>query len=257
MAQHTNSRFDAELEDIRSRFLRMGGLVEAMIEDSMLVLTDGNLTVVERVLEREKEVNRLEMEIDHSITQVLALQQPTAVDLRLVISVSKMLTDMERSGDEAEKITKMARRLHESPTRYEPIVDMTHLGEAVQKMVNRSLDSFARKDAILAADVVRSDKKVDKEWKGILRELSSYMIEDPRTTTACIDLIFIARALERIGDHAKNMAERVIYLVQGEDARHTSVKKVESMARGDEDPQVSTVETAAAAAVPDADDKPV
>jgi len=235
MAQHTNTRFDAELEDIRSRFLRMGGLVEAMIEDSMLILSEGNMAVAERVLEREKEVNRLEMEIDYSITQVLALQQPTAVDLRLVISVSKMLTDMERSGDEAEKIAKMARRLYDSPTRYEPIVDMTHLGEAVQKMLNRSLDSFARKNDILAAEVVRSDKKVDKEWKGILRELSSYMIEDPRTITASMDLIFIARALERIGDHAKNMAERVIYLVQGEDARHTSVKKVESMARGDEE----------------------
>ncbi|MHC8943355.1 phosphate transport system protein [Advenella incenata] len=236
MAQHTNTRFDAELEDIRSRFLRMGGLVEAMIEDSMLILADGNLTVAERVFEREKEVNRLEMDIDHSIAQILALQQPTAVDLRLVISVSKMLTDMERSGDEAEKIAKMARRLYESPNRYEPIVDMTHFAVGVQKMLNRSLDAFARKDAILAADVVRSDKKIDKQWKSILREVSSYMIEDPRTTTACIDLIFIARALERIGDHAKNMAERVIYLVQGEDARHTSVKNVESMARGDEEP---------------------
>lgn len=214
MAQHTNTRFDAELEDIRSRFLRMGGLVEAMIEDSMLILADGNLTVAERVFEREKEVNRLEMDIDHSIAQILALQQPTAVDLRLVISVSKMLTDMERSGDEAEKIAKMARRLYESPSRYEPIVDMTHFAVGVQKMLNRSLDAFARKDAILAADVVRSDKKIDKQWKSILREVSSYMIEDPRTTTACIDLIFIARALERIGDHAKNMAERVIYLVQ-------------------------------------------
>lgn len=242
MALHTNSRFEAELEDIRSRFLRMGGLVEAMVEDSMLILADGNLAVAERVFEREKEVNRLEMDIDHSIAQVFALQQPTAVDLRLMISVSKMLTDMERSGDEAEKIAKMARRLHESPNRYEPIVDMSHFGEAVQKMLNRSLDSFARKDAILAADVVRSDKKVDKEWKGMLRELSSYMIEDPRTTSACIDLIFIARALERIGDHAKNMAERVIYLVQGEDARHTSVKKVESMARGDEPIQASAAE---------------
>ncbi len=235
MAQHTNTRFDAELEDIRSRFLRMGGLVEAMIEDSMQVLSDGTLSLVERVFEREKEVNKLEMDIDQSIAQVLALQQPTAVDLRLLIAVSKMLTDMERSGDEAEKITKMARRLHESPNRFEPIVDMTHFGAAVKDMLNRSLDAFARKDAILAAEVVRSDKKVDKEWKGTLRELSSYMIEDPRTISACIDLIFIARALERIGDHAKNMAERVIYLVQGEDARHTSVKKVESMARGDDD----------------------
>ncbi len=251
MAQHTNSRFDAELEDIRSRFLRMGGLVEAMIEDSMQILAEGNLALAERVFEREKEVNRLEMDIDHSIAQVLALQQPTAVDLRLVISVSKMLTDMERSGDEAEKIAKMARRLHESPTRYDPIVDMTHFGEAVQKMLNRSLDAFARKDAILAADVVRSDKKVDKEWKGILRELSSYMIEDPRTTTACIELIFIARALERIGDHAKNMAERVIYLVQGEDARHTSVKKVESMARGDDDFPVASETVSDSAPAPE------
>ena len=232
MVEHTNKRFEADLEDIRSRFLRMGGLVESMIADGIDVLTTGNTVVMERIFEREREVNQLEVEIDHSITQVMALNQPTAVDLRLLMSVSKMLTDMERSGDEAEKMAKMARRLHENNQRYEPVIELRHMAASVISMLNRSLDAFARRDPILAAEVVRSDKLVDKEWKGVLRELISYMIEDPRTISGSIDLLFIARALERIGDHAKNMAERVIYLVQGEDVRHTGVKNVELQARG-------------------------
>ncbi|NLY64181.1 MAG: phosphate signaling complex protein PhoU [Alcaligenaceae bacterium] len=232
MVEHTNKRFEAELEDIRSRFLRMGGLVESMIADGIDVLATGNTVVMERIFEREREVNDLEVAIDQSITQVLALNQPTAIDLRLLMSVSKMLTDMERSGDEAEKVAKMARRLHENNSRYEAAIELRHMGASVISMLNRSLDAFARKDPILAAEVVRSDKLVDKEWKSVLRALSSFMIEDPRTISGSIDLMFIARSLERIGDHAKNMAERVIYLVQGEDVRHTGVKNVELQARG-------------------------
>ncbi|MDY0272677.1 MAG: phosphate signaling complex protein PhoU [Advenella sp.] len=243
MIEHTNKRFEADLEDIRSRFLRMGGLVESMIADGIDVLATGNTVVMERIFEREREVNQLEVEIDQSITQVMALNQPTAVDLRLLLSVSKMLTDMERSGDEAEKIAKMARRLHETNQRYEPVIELRHMAASVISMLNRSLDAFARRDPILAAEVVRSDKLVDKEWKGVLRELISYMIEDPRTISGSIDLLFIARALERIGDHAKNMAERVIYLVQGEDVRHMGVKNTELLARGG----IEAVEAARAA----------
>ncbi|VGO11251.1 Phosphate transport system regulatory protein PhoU [plant metagenome] len=233
MTEHTNKQFDQDLERIRSQFLQMGGLVEAMIQDGIDALSTGDLELVEKVREREKEVNRLEVEIDERISLILARHQPTAIDLRMMLAVSKMLTDMERSGDEAEKVVTVARRVHEGERRYQPVVELRHMANGVLVMLRQALDSFARLDAIQAAAVVRSDKEVDKEWKGALRHLITYMIEDPRTISRSIDLIFIARALERVGDHCKNMAERVIYMVHGADVRHTGVKNTERLARGE------------------------
>jgi phosphate transport system protein len=233
MSEHTNKQFSTDLETTRSLFLQMGGLVESMVRDGMEALIAGNLSLVEQVREREKEVNRFEVEIDERIGYLIARNQPTAVDLRFLLSVSKMLTDMERCGDEAEKIAKMARRLHESEGRYEPVVELRHMANFVTAMIRESLDAFARMDPMHAAQVVRNDKEVDKEWKGSLRHIITYMIEDPRTISRSIDLIFIARALERIGDHAKNMSERVIYMVRGDDVRHTGIKNTERMARGE------------------------
>lgn len=232
MTEHTNKQFDLDLEKIRSQFLQMGGLVEAMIQDGIDALASGDLSLVERVREREREVNSLEVDIDQRIIHVLARHQPTAIDLRVLLSVSKMLTDMERSGDEAEKVATVARRLHEADQSHMQIIELRHMADAVMAMLRESLDAFARLDPILAAKVVRSDKEVDKEWKGALRHLITYMIEDPRTISRAIDLVFIARALERIGDHAKNMSERVIYMVHGADVRHTGVKNTERQARG-------------------------
>jgi len=234
MTEHTNKQFDSDLERVRSDFLKMGGLVEAMIREGIDALIEGDLSLVDEVREREKDVNMLEVQIDQRISHILARHQPTAIDLRLLLAVSKMLTDMERSGDEAEKIAVMARRIHEGETRHLPIIELRHMTDNVLAMLRHSLDSFARLDAIQAAQVVRSDKEVDKEWKATLRHLITYMIEDPRTISHSIDLIFIARALERIGDHAKNMAERVIYMVHGADVRHTGVKNTERLARGNE-----------------------
>ncbi|WP_038369452.1 phosphate signaling complex protein PhoU [Brackiella oedipodis] len=231
--EHTNKSLGQDLDEIRSSFLRMGGIVESMIQDAVIILNTGDLSLVDKVKEREKEVNQLEIDIDSTIARVLALQQPTAIDLRLLLSVSKMLTDLERSADEADKISKTARRMFESNSQYETIIELDHMGVNVAKMLQNVLDAFARYDAIAAAEVVRSDKKIDKEWKGVLRSASSFMIEDPRLISSCIDLMFIARSLERIGDHSKNMAERVIYLVQGEDVRHTGVKNAESVARNE------------------------
>src|SRR3546814_894036 len=211
----------------------MGGLVEAMVKDGMDALATGNMGLVDRVREREKEVNGLEVDIDERISLLIARNQPTAIDLRLLLSVSKMLTDMERCGDEAEKIAKMARRLHENNGNYEPVVELRHMATFVTSMIRDALDAFARMDPIHAAQVVRNDKEVDKEWKGSLRHVITYMIEDPRTISRSIDLIFIARALERIGDHAKNMAERVIYMVHGDDVRHMGLKNTERLARGE------------------------
>lgn len=234
MTEHTSKRYEGELETIRSTLLRMGGIVESMIKDSLTVIETGSAEHIVQVLENEKIVNTIEVELDHKIAEAIARNQPTAIDLRLLISVLKMVTDMERSADEAEKVVKMARRLHENNPRYEPLVEIRHISSLVSSMLNKFLDAFARNDAVVAAAVVRADKQVDKEWKSLLRTLSSYMIEDPRKTSEAIDLIFIARALERIGDHAKNMSERIIYLVQGEDVRHKGVKNAEKVARGDD-----------------------
>ena len=239
MFEHTNKQFHSDIETTRSLFLEMGGLVEAMVRDGMLALETGDPDVVEQVRKREKEVNRLEVEIDERIILLIARNQPTAIDLRLLLSISKMLTDMERCGDEAEKIAKVAQRLHESQAGYEPVVELRHMSDLVGTLIRNSLDAFARQDPLSAASVVRADKEGDKEWKASLRHIITYMIEDPRTISHSIDLIFIARAFERIGDHAKNMAERVIYTVRGADVRHTGDKHTERMARGEEDEEIS------------------
>lgn len=237
MTIHTNKQFDADLQRIRTELLEMGGLVEAMIQDAMGALSSGDLTLVERVKEREKDVNRLEVTIDERVTQILALHQPAAIDLRTLLAVTKMLTDMERSGDEAEKIATMAKRLHED-VRQIPVIELNHMSNFVTTMMRQVMDAFARHDSILAAAVVRSDKEVDKEWKSALRNLITYMMEDPRMISHAIDLLFVARSMERIGDHCKNMAERVIYMVHGADVRHQGVKMAERIARG-EDGQIA------------------
>jgi phosphate transport system protein len=233
MFEHTNKQFHADLESTRSQFLQMGGLVESMVQDAMAVLTTGDLAIVDRVREHEKAVNQFEVDIDERIGLLIARHQPAAGDLRLLLSISKMLTDMERCGDEAHKISKAARRLYEADSRYAPSVDLEHIANCVTTMIRDALDAFAREDPLHAATVVRADKAVDKEWKASLRQMITFMIEDPRTISQSIDLIFVARALERIGDHAKNMAERVIYMVHGDDVRHTGVKNKERMARGE------------------------
>jgi phosphate transport system protein len=235
MPDHTNKQFDNDLEFVRSQFLIMGGVVEAMVNEAVEALATSDLALVDRVREREKEVNRSEVDIDERISLLLARHQPTAIDLRTLLAVSKMLTDMERSGDEAEKIAVAVRRMQESGQPNPPLIELRHMTDKVASMLRQMLDAFARLDPVQAAAVVRSDKEVDREWKAALRNLITYMMEDPRTISHAIDLIFICRALERIGDHAKNMAERVIYMVRGTDVRHTGVKNTERQARGDED----------------------
>jgi phosphate transport system protein len=234
MAEHTNKQFNADLESVRSQFLQMGGLVEAMIRDAVHAVPTGDLDLVEKVRDHEKQVNRLEVEIDERISLILARHQPTAIDLRMLLAVSKMLTDMERCGDEAEKIANTVRRMYEADHRFIPAIEVRHMAESVGRMLHDVLDAFARVEPVLAAQVVRNDKEVDREWKSALRNLITYMMEDPRTISRGIDMIFIARAIERIGDHAKNMAERVIYLVRGADVRHTGAKNAERLARGEE-----------------------
>jgi phosphate transport system protein len=231
MTEHTYKQFDLDIDQIRSELLRMGGLVQSMIRDAMQVVTDGDSTALERVRDNEKLVNKLEVEIDERITNLIALRQPTAVDLRVVLAVSKMLTDMERCGDEAENIARRANRIHEDANRFVPDLELQHIAMAVLNMLKDVMDSFARHDSVKAAEVVRHDKRVDKEWKGAVRGLVSYMIEDPRTISGGIDLLFVARSLERIGDHCKNMSERVIFMVHGADVRHQGVKAAERLVK--------------------------
>lgn len=233
MATHTNKQFDEDLTLIASDLIRMGGIVETMIADAIEAVSTGNLARVDQVKENEKLVNRLEVDLDERISQVIARHQPAAIDLRVLLAVSKMLTDMERSGDEAEKVATMAKRIHEDAQKFTPDMELKHMALAVQSMLRETMDSFVRRDSVKAAAVVRSDKLVDREWKASLRSLISYMIEDPRTISGSIDLLFIARSLERIGDHCKNMAERVIYIVHGADVRHQGVKKAERLVQGD------------------------
>ncbi|MGE4334787.1 MAG: phosphate signaling complex protein PhoU [Pigmentiphaga sp.] len=227
MTEHTHRQFDAEIESVRSRFLQMGGMVEAQIRDAIDGLANGDLDLLDRVITREAEVNSYETEIDEAIGRILALRQPAAVDLRMMITLTKMITDMERSGDEAEKIARMAKMIHEAGRRNMPALELWHMAGYVNVMMRQTLDAFARGDAKVAADVVRQDKNVDQEWQAAIRHLITYMIEDPRTISRAIELLFIAKALERIGDHAKNMSEQVIYLIKGKDVRHTGVDQVE------------------------------
>jgi phosphate transport system protein len=233
MTEHTYKQFDVELDEIRSQLLRMGGCVQSMIADGMQAVLTGDTSLVDRVRDAEKEVNALEVSTDEQIQNLIVRRQPTAVDLRVALAVTKMLTDMERCGDEAEKIAKLASRLHDDGQRFVPEVELQHMFRAVSEMLHDVMDSFARHDSVLAAAVVRADKQVDKEWKGALRNLISYMIEDPRTISRGIELLFVARSLERIGDHCKNMAERVIFLVHGADVRHQGVKAAERLVQGE------------------------
>lgn len=233
MTEHTYKQFDVEIDEIRSEWLRMGGFVQEMIGDAMRAVVSGDSQLLDKVKESEKQVNQLELEIDQRITTLIARRQPTAVDLRVVLAVSKMLTDLERCGDEAESIAKRATRIHEDASRFVPDLELQHMSNAVATMLSDVMDSFARHDSVLAAEIVKRDKQVDKEWKGALRGLISYMIEDPRTISGGIDLLFVARSLERIGDHCKNMSERIIFMVHGADVRHQGAKAAQRAVSAD------------------------
>lgn len=225
--KHLSTQFDADLNAINTKLLQMGGLVESQIELAMRALTDFDTETADQVIAREIELNALEVEIDADCGNIIARRQPTARDLRLVMAISKTITNLERAGDEAEKIARMAKLIHEAGRVNMPAVELWHMANTVVTMLRKALDAFARLDAQAAAQVVRQDKSVDSEWQGVIRQLITYMIEDPRKISRSIELLFIAKALERIGDHAKNMCELVVYMVKGRDVRHTGVDNVE------------------------------
>jgi len=226
--EHTSKRFDAELESIRSHVLQMGGLVESQIKSAIISLMEGDTELMNRVIDDDHRVNAMEVKIDEACSQVIAKRQPTAGDLRLVMMVVKTITDLERIGDEAEKIARMAKMLSEkhglAVPRYHEI---KHASEIAVEMLSKSLDAFARLDVETAASVVRQDDQVDHKFRSIMRYLITFMMEDPRTISTSLEILFVAKAIERIGDHAKNISEYVIYMVKGRDVRHVSIDEIE------------------------------
>ncbi|WP_323003079.1 phosphate signaling complex protein PhoU [Denitromonas sp.] len=227
MTDHTSKQFDSELENIRTRVLQMGGMVELQIAKAIEALAAGDVAALEEVIDHDHHINLLELELDDACIQIIAKRQPAANDLRLVMSVVKAITDLERIGDEAKKIAKMGKRLHSSDSVFVPRIELRHAASLAVDMLRKSLDAFARLDMTAAAEVVRQDKEVDAEFKGIIRQLITFVMEDARTISRGIDILFMAKAIERIGDHAKNMSEYVIYMVKGQDVRHTGLANIE------------------------------
>ena len=227
MNDHIAKQFDADLENIRNRVLQMGGLVEQLIVMAMDGLSTGDMLVIDEAITTDERVNRHEVELDEACTQIIARRQPTASDLRMVMTVIKTITDLERIGDEAKKIAKMAKQIHGSDFHSAPAIEFRHVSTIVVNMLRQALDAFARLDVIAAGQVVRTDQEVDVEFKSAMRQLITYMMEDPRTISRSLDMVFIAKAIERIGDHAKNIAELVIYMVKGRDVRHIGLAEIE------------------------------
>ena len=226
--KHLSSQFDADLNAVSSKVLAMGGLVESQIVSAMHALNEFNIEVADQVIAAEARLNMMEVEIDEECSNIIARRQPAARDLRLLIAISKTITNLERAGDEAEKIAKRVKRINEDGAgRTVNIAEIKLSGEMAVSILRRALDAFARLDTVAAAQIVRDDKAIDEEFRAFVRKLVTYMMEDPRTISAGLDYLFIAKAVERIGDHAKNIAEFIIYIVKGTDVRHISRDQLE------------------------------
>lgn len=225
---HISETYNAELERLKTSVLEMGGLVEEQLREAMDSLLNVDSEKAERVIDNDHEVNRMEMAIDRDCTLIFARRQPAASDLRLLMAVIKVNTDIERIGDEATKVARQTPRMAEvgkSPSKF---VEISHIGTKVAEMLRQSLDAFTRVDVEMATAVMRADRDVDAEYRSALRSLVTFMMEDPRDIGAVLTEMWVLRALERIGDHACNIAEQVIYLARGTDVRHQSLEDVES-----------------------------
>ncbi len=219
---HTNKQFNTELKELHNQVLAMGGLIEKQLTDALIALTEGNSVLGDEVTHNDYKVNALDVAIDEECAQILALRQPAASDLRFIVSVIKTTTDMERIGDEAAKIARMAVQLADQERPKNNYAEIEYLGQKVQQILRDTLNAFARTDVDAAIKIVQKDVKIDAEYEAVLRQLITHMMEDPRSIRRVLDVIWAARALERIGDHTKNICEYIIYLVKGKDVRHTN-----------------------------------
>ena len=232
--KHLSTQFDAELSGISTRVLEMGGLVESQVAQSIYALTNFSGETASQVLAQEERVNAMEVEIDRDLSTIIARRQPTARDLRLLIAVSKSIANLERVGDEAARIARTVQRLINNGVSSRlrlPVADLAFESDLAIAILRKALDAFARLDVNMAVSILKEDDAIDKEFDGFVRKLITYMMEDPRTISASLDLLFMAKAIERIGDHAKNIAEFIIYIVKGADVRHTSLEQIESEIR--------------------------
>lgn len=225
-SHHISQQFNVELEDIKNHMLEMGGAVEKQLADALVAVTTADSGLASEVLVEEDNIDSLEIKIDESCHLILARRQPAASDLRLVLAIIKTVRDLERIGDESAKIARMAIKLAEEGDYPEGIIEFRHLGDRVSRMVNLALDAFARYDAKSALEIAQDDLVVDNEYGSAMRSLITYMMEDPRSISRMLNLLWALRALERIGDHAKNITEHVIYLVKGMDVRHAPLDKI-------------------------------
>ncbi|WP_454456950.1 phosphate signaling complex protein PhoU [Thauera phenylacetica] len=219
MTEHTLRQYDIELEEIRRRILNMGGLAEAQVVKAIEGLRSGQIDLLDTVVEGDKPINLAQIELDDACSHIIAKRQPAAGDLRLVLAVIKIASDLERIGDEAKKIAKAARRLHGAETPFIPRVGLTQAVELALELLRASLDAFARVNPEGIEDLRRKDAEIDAGFKGVMRQLITYMMEDPRTISSCLEMLFIAKAIERVGDHAMNIAEHVVFVARGEDVR--------------------------------------
>ncbi|MFT4193072.1 phosphate signaling complex protein PhoU [Ottowia sp.] len=230
--KHLSSQFDHELNQVSSHVLELGGMVEMQIRQAMYALAEFSAEVADQVEETERRVNALELDIDRELSTIIARRQPTAIDLRLLLAISKTTANLERVGDEAAKIARMVKRIIESGNaRVLPSGELRIAADLAAQQLRKALDAFARLSAEEAVAIIRDDDQVDREFDGFVRKLITYMMEDPRTISASLDLLTLAKAIERIGDHAKNIAEFIIYIVKGADVRHSGLENMESLTR--------------------------
>ena len=227
LSHHYSQQFNQELEAIRTSVLAMGGLVESQLEEAIGALLAGDVDLGERVVANDYQVNALDVQIDERCTVILARRQPTASDLRLVLAVIKTTADLERIGDEAKRVARMAIRLGTADHSRGIFLEVEHLGTLVRGLLNKALDAYARMDIIAALEVAKEDQRIDREYENVMRQSITYMMEDPRSIPFMLDIIWSARALERIGDRCRNISEYVIYFVKGKDVRHTSLDTIE------------------------------
>ena len=230
--KHLSSQFDAELNSISTHVLEMGGLVESQLHQAIYALVNMSLETAQQVLETENRINQMEVDIDHAIISTIGRRQPTARDLRFLMAISRTTQNLERAGDEVARIARMVKSIIEGGSpRSLPVSELRLASDLAAAMLRKTLDSFARLDTAMALNIIKEDNAIDLEYDGFLRKLITYMMEDPRTISPSLNLLFLAKSLERVGDHAKNIAEQIIFVVKGADVRHTPMAQVESVVK--------------------------